>query len=343
MSRVRTELSVVQFQVQARQANASMEALQNTATNLRGEIDSVKQSIKAIGNVDVKTPELVGFENQLTQLERKLKDVNNAQRELTKGVMAADKVWKAAQTGTMEQLTIKELKAGERGVRARMQNLSPGDADDAKAYRAYGAVLEEIRIATRGFESEVQHVMQTIHDGGNVSTDMLKRAKDGLSDLKDVTAQGTKEWNDYRLQLEELGRYEQQQIDTERRLRGEMANVNDAREAAKKLTKEGAEAARQASQAYEEEIKAGREKIAGLAEQRDAKEAEARATNETIVETDKLIAKKRDEIDATEKAIKADKKQADSAHQKAEQTRNIAEQLKTSAEQQEKAFEKENA
>lgn len=343
MSRVRTELSVVQFQVQARQANASMEALQNTATNLRGEIDSVKQSIKAIGNVDVKTPELVGFENQLTQLERKLKDVNNAQRELTKGVMAADKVWKAAQTGTMEQLTIKELKAGERGVRARMQNLSPGDADDAKAYRAYGAVLEEIRIATRGFESEVQHVMQTIHDGGNVSTDMLKRAKDGLSDLKDVTAQGTKEWNDYRLQLEELGRYEQQQIDTERRLRGEMANVNDAREAAKKLTKEGAEAARQASQAYEEEIKAGREKIAGLAEQRDAKEAEARATNETIVETDKLIAKKRDEIDATEKAIKADKKQADSAHQKAEQTRNIAEQLKTSAEQQETAFEKEKA
>ena len=343
MSRVRTELSVVQFQVQARQANASMEALQNTATNLRGEIDSVKQSIKAIGNVDVKTPELIGFENQLTQLERKLKDVNNAQRELTKGVMAADKVWKAAQTGTMEQLTIKELKAGERGVRARMQNLSPGDADDAKAYRAYGAVLEEIRIATRGFESEVQHVMQTIHDGGNVSTDMLKRAKDGLSDLKDVTAQGTKEWNDYRLQLEELGRYEQQQIDTERRLRGEMANVNDAREAAKKLTKEGAEAARQASQAYEEEIKAGREKIAGLAEQRDAKEAEARATNETIVETDKLIAKKRDEIDATEKAIKADKKQADSAHQKAEQTRNIAEQLKTSAEQQEKAFEKEKA
>lgn len=343
MSRVRTELSVVQFQVQARQANASMEALQNTATNLRGEIDSVKQSIKAIGNVDVKTPELIGFENQLTQLERKLKDVNNAQRELTKGVMAADKVWKAAQTGTMEQLTIKELKAGERGVRARMQNLSPGDADDAKAYRAYGAVLEEIRIATRGFESEVQHVMQTIHDGGNVSTDMLKRAKDGLSDLKDVTAQGTKEWNDYRLQLEELGRYEQQQIDTERRLRGEMANVNDAREAAKKLTKEGAEAARQASQAYEEEIKAGREKIAGLAEQRDAKEAEARATNETIVETDKLIAKKRDEIDATEKAIKADKKQADSAHQKAEQTRNIAEQLKTNAEQQEMAFEKEKA
>lgn len=343
MSRVRTELSVVQFQVQARQANASMEALQNTATNLRGEIDSVKQSIKAIGNVDVKTPELVGFENQLTQLERKLKDVNNAQRELTKGVMAADKVWKAAQTGTMEQLTIKELKAGERGVRARMQNLSPGDADDAKAYRAYGAVLEEIRIATRGFESEVQHVMQTIHDGGNVSTDMLKRAKDGLHDLKDVTAQGTKEWNDYRLQLEELGRYEQQQIDTERRLRGEIVNANDAREAAKKLTKEGAEAARQASQAYEEEIKAGREKIAGLAEQRDAKEAEARATNETIVETDKLIAKKRDEIDATEKAIKADKKQADSAHQKAEQTRNIAEQLKTSVEQQEKAFEKEKA
>lgn len=343
MSRVRTELSVVQFQVQARQANASMEALQNTATNLRGEIDSVKQSIKAIGNVDVKTPELVGFENQLTQLERKLKDVNNAQRELTKGVMAADKVWKAAQTGTMEQLTIKELKAGERGVRARMQNLSPGDADDAKAYRAYGAVLEEIRIATRGFESEVQHVMQTIHDGGNVSTDMLKRAKDGLSDLKDVTAQGTKEWNDYRLQLEELGRYEQQQIDTERRLRGEMANVNDAREAAKKLTKEGAEAARQASQAYEEEIKAGREKIAGLTEQRDAKEAEARATSEAIVETDKLIAKNQQEIDATEKSIKADKKKTEADRQKAEQARKTAEQAKADYEKQKETFEKESA
>lgn len=343
MSRVRTELSVVQFQVQARDANAALESMQNRASELRGEIDSVQQKIKAIGDVEVETPELIGFKNQLSQLERKLKDVINAQRELTKGVRAADKVWKAAQTGTMEQLTIKELKAGERGVRARMQNLSPGNADDAKTLRAYNAVLEETRIAIRGFEGEVQHVLQTIHDGGNVSADMLKRAKDGLHDLKDVTAQGTKEWNDYRLQLEELGRYEQQQIDTERRLRGEMANVNDAREAAAKLTKEGAEAARQASQAYEEEIKAGREKIASLTEQRDAKEAEARATSEAIVETDKLIAKNQQEIDATEKSIKADKKKTEADRQKAEQARKTAEQAKADYEKQKENFEKESA
>lgn len=343
MSRVRTELSVVQFQVQARDANAALESMQNRASELRGEIDSVQQKIKAIGDVEVETPELIGYKNQLSQLERKLKDVINAQRELTKGVRAADKVWKAAQTGTMEQLTIKELKAGERGVKARMQNLSPGNADDAKTLRAYNAVLEETRIAIRGFEGEVQHVLQTIHDGGNVSADMLKRAKDGLLDLMNATAQGTKEWNDYRLQLDEVNHQQQQQIDAERRLRGEIVNANDAREAAKKLTKEGAEAARQASLAYEEEIKAGREKIAGLTEQRDAKEAEARATSEAIVETDKLIAKNQQEIDATEKSIKADKKKTEADRQKAEQARKTAEQAKADYETQKEVFEKESA
>jgi len=343
MSRVRTELSVVQFQVQARDANAALESMQNRASELRGEIDSVQQKIKAIGDVEVETPELIGYKNQLSQLERKLKDVINAQRELTKGVRAADKVWKAAQTGTMEQLTIKELKAGERGVKARMQNLSPGNADDAKALRAYNAVLEETRIAIRGFEGEVQHVLQTIHDGGNVSADMLKRAKDGLLDLMNATAQGTKEWNDYRLQLDEVNHHQQQQIDAERRLRGEIVNANDAREAAKKLTKEGAETARQASLAHEEEIKASREKIAGLAEQRDAKEAEARATSEAIVETDKLIAKNQQEIDATEKSIKADKKKTEADRQKAEQARKTAEQAKADYETQKEVFEKESA
>ena len=101
MSRVRQELSVVQFQVEARQASASMDALREKAKDLDKSITATKENIKALGNVKPDDAALVAYQTQLKKLTSDLRDVTQAQNELVKGVKAADKLWKAAATGTL--------------------------------------------------------------------------------------------------------------------------------------------------------------------------------------------------------------------------------------------------
>lgn len=204
MSRVRQELSVVQFQVQNRQANASMDALREKAKSLSDAMADVNQKIADLGNVPYDNQTLAGYRQDLKKLKSDLKDVTTAQNELMKGVKAADKLWKAAETGTMEQLSVKEIKAGQRGMKARMLNLNPGSQDDMEMQRLMKIAIAEGEVEVKKFNADVKFLLQTIRDGGNVSIDVLKNAKSELTDLCDITDRGTKEWKDYNAQLTEI-------------------------------------------------------------------------------------------------------------------------------------------
>lgn len=241
MSRVRQELSVVQFQVQARQANASMDALRAKAEELKKEITGTESSIRALGNVSPSDAGLVAFQKTLRQLKSDLNDVTRAQNELTKGVLAADKLWKAALTGTMESLSIKEIKAGQRGMQVRMQNLQPGKENESML-RAMKAAIEEGDIAIRKFEADTTHLLETINQGGAVSNSVLAKAKNDLLGLLDVLPRGTEEWNAYNAQLQSVTKYIGSLSETERRLAGEVVTVADAMKMASLTSREMAEA-----------------------------------------------------------------------------------------------------
>ena len=200
MSRVRQELSIVQFQVENRQASASMDALRERAKKLNEDITATNASIKALGDVAPDDAGLKAFQKTLKGLQSDLRDVTRAQNELMKGVKAADKLWKAAATGTMESLSVKEIKAGQRGIQARMQNLQPS-RENARELQAMRIAIEEGEIAMRKFEADAGRLVKAIRDGGSVSSSTLSKAKTDLQGLLDVLPQGTKEWNRYNQQL----------------------------------------------------------------------------------------------------------------------------------------------
>ena len=175
MSRVRQELSIVQFQVENRQASASMDALRERAKKLNEDITATNASIKALGNVAPDDAGLKAFQKTLKGLQSDLRDVTRAQNELMKGVKAADKLWKAAATGTMESLSVKEIKAGQRGMQARMQNLQP-TKENARELQAMKIAIEEGEIAMRKFEADAERLVKAIRDGGSVSSSTLSYA-----------------------------------------------------------------------------------------------------------------------------------------------------------------------
>ena len=194
MSRIIQQIATVQFQVDNRKVTASMEALQEKAKSLNQDIEKMDQNIKALGDVPADHPGLLDYQKQLRQLKKDLNDVTTAERDLMRGVKAADQLWKAAQSQDIESLSVKAIKAGQNGLRKRMDNLRPElGGDEARLYEAYKAVIEEADRVVKVFQTDATSVVQTIRDGGVVSEQVMKRTRDSLRDLMEAEREGTTE------------------------------------------------------------------------------------------------------------------------------------------------------
>lgn len=303
MSRIRTEISQVQFQVDARKANASMEALQNTAKELNDKIAETERNIKALGNVSPDNAALLKFQKSLREYNRDLKDVTRAQNELIKGVKAADELFRHARLGTIEQMSLKGIKAGQRGLQQRMQNLNPSDAEDVKTMRAYNAVIEEGDIVMKRFTTDAAHMVSAIKEGSEVSARAMRQTRDGLKDLVDITPRGTAEWHEARQQLDFMEQSLIAVAAAERKAKGEIVDADDARRVAIQLTREGAEAAARAREEADREIAASRESIEQIKARKEETQKEIKTIQEKIAASEILIKSQEGIVKMTEKEL----------------------------------------
>lgn len=303
MSRIRTEISQVQFQVDARKANASMEALQNTAKELNDKIAETERNIKALGNVAPDNAALLKFQKSLREYNRDLKDVTRAQNELIKGVKAADELFRHARLGTIEQMSLKGIKAGQRGLQQRMQNLNPSDAEDVKTMRAYNAVIEEGDIVMKRFTTDAAHMVSAIKEGSEVSARAMRQTRDGLKDLVDITPRGTTEWHEARQQLDFMEQSLIAVAAAERKAKGEIVDADDARRVAIQLTREGAEAAARAREEADREIAASRESIEQIKARKEETQKEIKTIQEKIAASEILIKSQEGIVKMTEKEL----------------------------------------
>ena len=332
MSRIIQQIATVQFQVDNRKVTASMNALQTEAESLNGKIAAVKQSIKSLGDVPTDNKFLLDYQKQLRQLNSDLKDVTTAQRDLMKGVKAADQLWKAAATQDIESLSIKAIKAGQNGLRKRMDNLRPElGGDDAKMYDAYKAVIEEADRVIKVFQADATSVVQTIRDGGVVSEQVMKRTRDALKDMIEAEKEGTAEQRQLTQQYDFLNESLANVAEMRRREKGEIVNANDARREALKLTEEGIAAARYERDMADTVIASMQQKKNDLDQLRRFHEDRIAQIEREIATNQRLEEAEQDRIADVEKAMRynenEDQKSAIRLRKKADATKEEAELL----------------
>lgn len=339
MSRIIQQIATVQFQVDNRKVTASMNALQTEAESLNGKIAAVNQNIKNLGNVPPDNKFLLEYQKQLRQLNSDLKDVTTAQRDLMKGVKAADQLWKAARTQDIESLSIKAIKAGQNGLRKRMENLRPElGGDEQKMYDAYKAVIDEADRVMNVFKSNYATVVQTIRDGGIVSEQAMKSTRDALRDLMEAEKEGTAEHRQLAQQYDFLNESLANVAEMRRREKGEIVNANDARREALKLTEDGIAAARR-------ERDMADAVIAGMQQQKSNLEQKRKLIDDNIAQTEREIAAnqrleeaEQDRLADVEKAMRytenEDRKEAIRLRKKADAARDEAETKKEAYEEQ---------
>ncbi len=299
MSRIRQEISSVQFQIDSRKANASMEALQDAARGLNQRIEDTKAKIKALGDVQPNNKHLLEYQKNLRGLTRDLNDVTRAQGELVKGVKAADQLWKAAQEGNIERLSVKNIKAGQRGLEQRMLNLKPDDAEDKKVLAAFKAVIEESNIVIKNFQANTKQLVETIKNGGSVSESVLSTAKSDLTELLKLEVRGSEEWKNYDAQLKVVNGELNKITETERRLAGEIVTVSDAMRMSQNLTKEAADERMRLANLEKEDATYARATLEGL---RDGTKQRLVAVEQELDVVDKELAKQRELSDVLQEA-----------------------------------------
>lgn len=339
MSRVIQQIATVQFQVDNRKVTASMNALQTEAESLNGKIDAVKLNIKALGDVPADNKFLLEYQKQLRQLNSDLKDVTAAQRDLMKGVKAADQLWKAAQTQDIESLSIKAIKAGQNGLRKRMENLRPElGGDEQKMYDAYKAVIDEADRVMNVFKSNYATVVQTIRDGGIVSEQVMKSTRDALRDLMEAEKEGTAEHRQLAQQYDFLNESLTNVAEMRRREKGEIVNANDARREALKLTEDGIAAARRERDMADAVIAGIQQQKSDLDQLRRFHEDRIAQTESEIAANQRLEEAEQDRLADVEKAMRynenEDRKEASRLRKKADAARDEAEAKKEAYEQQ---------
>ena len=332
MSRIIQQIATVQFQVDNRKVTASMDALQVKAQELNQSIAVTNQNIKNLGNVAPDNENLVAYQKQLRQLNSDLKDVTAAQRDLMKGVKAADQLWKAAKTQDIESLSIKAIKAGQNGLRKRMENLRPElGGDEQKMYDAYKAVIDEADRVMNVFKSNYATVVQTIRDGGIVSEQAMKSTRDALRDLMESEKEGTAEHRQLAQQYDFLNESLANVAEMRRREKGEIVNANDARREALKLTEDGIAAARRERDMADAVIAGMQQQKSDLDQMRRFHEDRIAQTEREIAANQRLEEAEQDRLADVEKAMRytenEDRKEAIRLRKKADAAAEQAELL----------------
>lgn len=339
MSRIIEQIATVQFQVQTRQASATMQALQEAAKDLAKDMDSVNEKIAALGkDVPKDNPQLLNYQNMLRSIKKDYDDVMKAQRDFMRGAKAADQLWKAAQEQNIESLSFRSIKSGISGLRKRQEGLSAGDAKDMQDWRIIQNVIQEADRIVKEATADVQNTIQVIRDGGKVSEQAMRQTINALRDLRSSVDETDADFYKWGGDLDFMEGKLKDFTDAQRRARGEMVDANDARREALKLTKEGAEAAKKERDAADEKIASLKKEGEELIKKRELIKQNIEATRKEIDEQHKLIEKKHSELAAAEGARKivfdADRAHIEGLQTQAQKERALATEKSDAAEKQ---------
>ena len=322
-------------------ANATMQALQTHAEKLNQQVAEVNASIKALGDVPDDSPALQEYRKQLRRLNSDLKDVNTTMKDYTRGVKAAGELYRHYAMGNIEDMSIKAIRAGVNGMKKRLDNLKAGgDPGDAEEMRLIEAITTEADVVVKRFKTDYQNVVEEIARGGTVTEQTLKRTRDGLADLMQ-TAETEAEKNELTNYWQKVGAAIEAVAVENRRLRGEVADREEAMRIAYATDHDGSQ---QAISDAEARADAARRENDELRQRLDLKQQQRRELEQEMDINSmqvRSLMDRRDELKAQEKEDRAIRNQrVDDANKEVNDARRAAKTQQQAYDEQKQTVEK---
>ncbi len=301
----RYDIIHIDFQASARGANAAIESIRQEADKCNTRISELKKNIaEAPKDTDAKI--LEGWNQELKATDRRFRQLTQAQKELMKGMRALDEGVKMFNDGSLQEMNAAFQKTVNNAAKLAQSKLTTG----SKEWRDMGALMQETEQNYARMQRDTDQLIESLQNGGVVFRKTLEDEKKGLQDLLQVLPYMGTEYRKAEEQLKFLMKTTDEMAIKERQLKGEIVTTDDARRVSLQLTKEGADAARQRAAAADQEIEKGKQEIETLEKEREAREANARASAQAAAKYREDQQMYEDEIDRLQREIKAEEERA---------------------------------
>ena len=323
----------IDFQASARGANAAIESIRKEAETSSAKINQLKQDIDKALKSGASDEVINDLRAQRKAEEKRYGQLSKAQNELIKGMRVLDEGVKQFNNGALSQMNAAFQKSVNNAAKLAQSKMTNG----TKEWREMAAIMQETEQNYARMQRDTDLLIENLQNGGTVFRKTLEDEKKGLNDLLQVLPYMGTEYRKIEEQLQFLVKTTDEMAIKERQLKGEIVTTNDARRVRLQLTKEGAEAARQAADAAQVEIDEGKKLVDTYEKEREGIEAKAKASAEAAAKYTEELQMYDDLIDIYEKEIKANKRSFKERQQKAEQLRAEANEAKNNAEAQREA------
>ena len=190
----RYDIVHIDFQANARNANAAIESIRQQAeTSSKKVADLKKQLQDALSNP---SPANAGLLNTLRAdikaAEKDSKQWNKAYNELVKGMRTLDLAVKAFNDGSLKDMSAAFQKTANNAAKTVSSKLNPESSTYKKDKQELKALMDETQTIYARLQADTQQVLNTIAKGGKVSrqaiTEELQQQRELLSVLPETDA-----------------------------------------------------------------------------------------------------------------------------------------------------------
>ena len=294
----RYDIIHIDFQANARGANAAIESIRKEAEESSKKITQLKQDIAdALKAGDTDKADLLKVD--LRSEDKRLRQLTQAQNELIKGMRVLDQAVKQFNDGSLQEMNAAFQKSANNAAKLAQSKMETG----SQSWREMGAIIQETEQNYARMQRDTDQLIEHLQNGGTVFRKTIEDEKKGLQDLLQVLPYMGMEYRKAEEQLKFLTKTTDDMLIKERQLKGEIVTTDDARREALKTTEEGAEVARRQGEQAEKEI-SWRTKVAEvLDKQRQSQEQLAKQSAQEVADNIERLQEYEDVIEGARLSI----------------------------------------
>ena len=188
----RYDIVRINFQANARGANAAIESIRQKADECNAKVELLKQDIKSAVSANMPADHIEGLRKQLRGAEKDAKQFGNAYKELVKGMRTLDEGIQAFNSGTLNQMNAAFQKALYNAAKLTKTRLDPTSDTYKRDSRELTAVMDAAKQNYARLQGDAAEMVKNLKNGSKVSVSALREELKAQQELLEVLSETDK-------------------------------------------------------------------------------------------------------------------------------------------------------
>lgn len=203
----RYDIVKIDFQANARGANAAIESLRKAAEDCNDRVTKLKKDLAEGIKMGKSTEEIENIRKSISAAQKEARSFQKGYDELAKGMRTLDTAIKAFNDGSLAQMSQAFQKAANNAAKLTRTKLDPLSDTYKEDYRQLTALMDATQQNFARMQGDAQQMVKTLKDGGKVSVAALQEEIKAQEELLSVLAQTDKGYQQTEKRLAVMQQY----------------------------------------------------------------------------------------------------------------------------------------